>query len=137
MELSNDMWVYGVWHVQGDKCDWLASLWRKGDKAYLEYRFRYYRDDKTHNSEDEKIWHDAEGPADKIEVAAAALRDVAKCVAKDWNSTVDFIDLQCQGGDPKVMFELGSQPWTNMRLVEWPRGEWVDVKKADKPPENG
>lgn len=37
--------------------DWLCAAWAEGEKYIIEYRFRYYLDDKAFDSEDIKNWY--------------------------------------------------------------------------------
>lgn len=57
MKLDERTHVDRVWFVyDGQPRDWMATLYRQGDKPWeVEYRFRYYLDDKnTDEIEDEK-----------------------------------------------------------------------------------
>jgi len=64
--LKLDENVVGIWYVQLPEGDWLASVFMEDDKPCLEYRFRYYVDDKSFDSADEKNWYRMQptGPAD-------------------------------------------------------------------------
>ena len=46
-------YVSAIWYIQGDGKDWLASLTQEpGEPFKFVYRFRIYRDDKAHDSDD-------------------------------------------------------------------------------------
>lgn len=49
--------------------DWHGIVWRErpGDIWHFDYRFRYYMDDKAHDSEDEKSWYACTMAADATE----------------------------------------------------------------------
>jgi hypothetical protein len=39
--------------------DWMGSAWHgEDDELHLSYRFRYYEDNKSFDSEDRKVWYD-------------------------------------------------------------------------------
>ncbi len=71
----------GIWFVTlGEKGDWLGSVW-KTDKGYeIAYRFRYYVDDKTFDSEDKKHWYKSEISKDSGDEAKViqVMRDVSE-----------------------------------------------------------
>lgn len=49
----------GIWYIQlSRRSDWMGSIRRDVSGAFiLDYRFRYYKDDKAFDSEDEKHWY--------------------------------------------------------------------------------
>ena len=51
--------VVGIWFLGYGTDDLLMHLEKAGDNFKLTYRFRYYRDDKTHDSQDIKNWYEA------------------------------------------------------------------------------
>ncbi len=51
--------VVGIWFLGFGTVDLLFHMERAGEDFRLAYRFRYYVDDKTHNSEDVKNWYEA------------------------------------------------------------------------------
>lgn len=56
IELQEGRHYYGFWWVAWENCDWLLCAWHEdgSDRVNAVYRFRYYRDDKVWDSEDEK-----------------------------------------------------------------------------------
>ena len=117
LELKADMWVYGIWYVQGKDCDWMGSLSKQDDKVVLEYRFRYYKDDRAFDSKDTKNWYTGSSPVEDLEKNLAGfLSGVLPIIEQYLDSKADFVDLQCSGDDPKVLFELGSRPWASLRI---------------------
>ena len=60
IELVEGRHYYGFWWVAWDDTDWLLCAWRVdgADEVEAVYRFRYYRDDKVWDSEDNKtVFH--------------------------------------------------------------------------------
>lgn len=61
MSIILDEGTIGIWFVQlTDESDWLLHLGEKEDVFEITYRFRYYVDDKIHDSNDKKNWYRAE-----------------------------------------------------------------------------
>ncbi len=118
-----NMYYYGVWFVPGDCFDYLASLLKKDGKWTLEYRFRYYSEESEDpfDKKDKKNRYVAtmkDDSDESLQIAIKASTDCASRLAEKIGSEVDFVDLQCQAGDPKFLFELGSRPWAHLRMVE-------------------
>ena len=62
--ITMDESVYGVWFIAipEHEQDWLCHIARNDDDTYtMTYRHRYYKDDKSFDSTDEKSWHVASG----------------------------------------------------------------------------
>lgn len=112
-------WVYGIWYVSdGVSQDWMGTLGKAEGKWQFEYRFRYYVDDLTHNSNDRKSWYafgakdDSDASRDSI---LAAIKPLIDGLIMRYRSAADFIDLQCGADDSKILFELGSRPWAHVK----------------------
>ncbi len=106
-----------LWFVNAaDKsCDWLAALWKdKGGDWEAVYRFRYYRDDKAHGSEDQKSWYAVNIPGDAPEGAAMrGLNVIAGMVAKEYGGEIHKVPLR--SSDPMKCIEaLKREPWFHM-----------------------
>lgn len=57
IEITKD--TIGIWYMKiGDDQDWMAGLTKVEDGLKLQYRFRYYKDDKVWDSKDEKRWYE-------------------------------------------------------------------------------
>jgi hypothetical protein len=69
IDLGEIEYVEAIWFVDGTvDGNWMAWLYRaKGDTRWtLKYRFRYYRDDKTHDSSDERSWYEGTCPPESL-----------------------------------------------------------------------
>jgi hypothetical protein len=67
VEVRDGRYFSQMWFVNaGDRSmDWMAALWRDpGEGFVLQYRFRYYVDDRAHGSEDVKNWYRVNFKAD-------------------------------------------------------------------------
>jgi len=58
MTIKLDESILGIWFLSLDNSDLLFSLNDEEDKYKVQYRFRYYEDDKTHDSDDRKSWYE-------------------------------------------------------------------------------
>jgi len=64
-----DETIYGLWFIEIPEHgqDWLGSIKRNDDGTYtMNYRHRYYKDDKIFDSEDEKSWYKATDTLEKL-----------------------------------------------------------------------
>lgn len=122
IELSKDIYIYGIWFCGNGKQDWMACLSRKDGEGWkLQYRFRYYSDDLAFESKDTKNWYSFTCTDSSDECGRVTAEKVNELVhsmlGRDMGTTIDFVDLQCRGDDPKVFFEMGSRPWSNMKVM--------------------
>lgn len=64
------------WFFSGHRFDWLCALYRDlpDGEWTVQYRFRYYADDRVHGSEDEKSWWSAKFPGAALEEADVEAR---------------------------------------------------------------
>jgi hypothetical protein len=128
-------WVYGQWFVGDGKSDWLGTLGidAKDDVWVLEYRFRYYEDEKAHDSKDRKNWYHTRGP-DKSDATRdkflAGVKMLLLLLEAKFGAKADFVDLQCGADNPKIFFEISSRPWSHMRVAT-PEEE-AAIQKAEK-----
>lgn len=113
-------YIHGMWFVgDGQSRDYFAKLFKADGKWTLEYRFRYYADDQHHDSKDVKNWYTAKMRDDSPESLVLALASINRVVAAlvpAFGHISDYVDLQCNEDDPKVMFELGSRDWCDIKL---------------------
>lgn len=64
--------VRGLWYVQvSSRCDVLGCVVRLGEDSFrLAYRFRHYRDNKVHDSTDERNYYEGKVTGTEVEVLA-------------------------------------------------------------------
>jgi hypothetical protein len=121
VDLSADIHIYGIWFVPGGNKDWMASLSKKdGEPWKLHYRFRYYRDDLAFDSDDIKSGYTATAVDDSDESRdrlLGCLKTLVPMTEQNMGNPADFLLLDCRGDDPKVFFEFGSRPWSNIKML--------------------
>ncbi len=107
--------IISVWFISTPGADWMAKLWVREGVPMGCYRFRYYKDEKTFGSEDEKHWYAMRAPKDSnpdelaaiIENIASHLPDVI---------TRDMVEVN---GDVFKMLELlADRPWSHVQGPE-------------------
>lgn len=47
-----------MWYLSMEDQDWMAQINDEDDHFYMQYRHRYYKDDKNFDSEDVKKWYE-------------------------------------------------------------------------------
>ena len=57
IDMEKDDYIIGCWFAGGPKSDWLAHLYARKGEIVGKYRFRYHKDDKAFDSQDEKNWY--------------------------------------------------------------------------------
>lgn len=108
----------GVWFVSDGSKDWMGAAWRDSqfDRWTIEYRFRYYRDRKAHDSADEKNWyggtcHHSVTPdvvKGKIDLAAAV-------VAMAMQTKVEFCDMRDATTGEECLRRLAKCKWAHLK----------------------
>lgn len=121
VELGPDIHIYGIWFVPGPNQDWMGSLTKKdGEPWQMKYRFRYYADDKAFDSQNRKSGYTvtANDDTDKTrDHIVAGTNKLVEIIEERFQNKADFVLLDCRGDDPKVLFEIGSRPWANMKML--------------------
>jgi hypothetical protein len=104
-----------LWNVPlPDRSDWLAAVRElvPDEKYQLDYRFRYYADDKVFESEDKKSWYTAQLSGTRHYVLEST-RAIARRMASEAGSKVsEYLN----DGDMKAFMEkIGNAPSIYMR----------------------
>jgi hypothetical protein len=77
MSLTITEHTQGIWFVELLNGDWMATIDAlDGGRCRLTYRFRYNRDSKVWDSEDEKSWH--QGEADDLAQGIECVREIIR-----------------------------------------------------------
>jgi hypothetical protein len=132
-------WIYGIWYCGNKTGNWMGMLGLEEGRWVFRYRYRYYRDTKAFGSNDiknEYVLTTRSGDMASLpQLVDKLLKAMIPFLVKGYESEIDFVDLQCPNDDPKVMFELGSRPWTNMKIehIEKPGATII----APAPPKGG
>jgi len=103
--------------VSGADQDWLGYVSKQPGECWrLEYRFRYYVDDKSFDSDDRKSWYafTAKSPTDGPEELTEALRALAGLCLARFRGDIWVLDINGNGDD--AMRALDTMPWTASRV---------------------
>jgi len=110
LELSEK--TVGIWAVDMmNGSDFLGAVWRESDNYVIEYRFRYYEDDKVFDSEDKKNWYRAEIPTDRA--SEEELIDAMKVV-------VEALWKKSGGKRYEILMGSGGVEEMTSALKKWP-----------------
>lgn len=114
MELSEK--TIGLWFVCGEDKDWMGAAVSQDDGTVnISYRFRYYVDDKAHDSADKKNWYECnvvDSPAKVIEV----MRKLVDKLVEEEGEPHEILMVN-HGSMESFIAELESLPWIHMKQV--------------------
>lgn len=116
-----DTYIEGLWFIGNGKMDVLAYLTRNKKKHWqFDYRFRYYKSDQAFFSDDVKKHYTLSCPLEELPIIKAKLRPVIKMIAKGMGgkTQVDYVILQCQANDPKILAKLKKFEWCHFQELE-------------------
>lgn len=123
MQIKEGRYISHVWFINSaerDK-DWMCWVWRDpGEPWQVEYRFRYYKDDKPHDSADEKSAFGLQVPSETSEALVIKNMDaIATMVKRQFNGQLWKVPIESD--QPMVAFALlKKQPWFFMKLEAAP-----------------
>jgi len=111
--------IVGIWLVNLDnESDWLGAVEKTEEGHKLTYRFRYYVDDKTHDSEDRKNWYGGDITGQTDEHIVDVMRQVTQLMAKRFdNAEIDEILMGNKNLD-EFMKEFTDLPATHVVAIE-------------------
>jgi len=117
IELKEGRYYVGVWWVAWTGGDWMACVWRDDKEEHLQYRFRYYADDKAFDSDDTKNWYsmarDIQPDAETIE----QVNTVARAIGAELEA-VDVEYIYIGGDNMKAWRALQNAPWAHWRRAD-------------------
>lgn len=120
MKLDDDSYVDRLYFVGWNDGDWMGTIYRHADGPWLvEYRFRYYVDDKSWDSDDVKNFYAMTAP-DGSEKSLSKLRDamalLASMTAVHYEAeTVD--EVAVLGSGARMVDCLATRSWASTREV--------------------
>jgi hypothetical protein len=126
IELDDKSYVVGMWFSSDPKTnnDWLACMIKdpNNPKKYKGWsRFRYTKDDKIFDSEDEKSWTNFESSDTNTEDEIIAIMDSMQNAIETGYPVKDKMIVK---GSLKKLIELSkSKSWMNIKMVEAPKNE--------------
>jgi len=113
--LDEDTFVRAVWYAGTEHFDVLGWMYRPAGKPWkIGYRFRHYRDDRVHGSDDEKTSYvvtpsNPEPTEAELQEIARALDVAINAVGSTGHS--QRLDLNCLG--PQASSIILMQPWAH------------------------
>jgi hypothetical protein len=117
MQLTDDTYVHAIFFLQCDEFNWMAHVYREGDGPWeIEYRFRYFEDDKIEGSADRKSWYSMvshDNSDETLRQAMKVMRETGSMMAEGLE--VPFEELTVEGGSDKVLEVLSQQSWASIR----------------------
>jgi len=110
--VRDGLYVAKVWFVAGSNFDWLACARHDDEgKWILTYRFRYYVDDKVHDSKDVKRFYVVEIPS---EVEAIEAGNKSACMIAS-GQDIDVEQVLVKSDNAEEIYRLVmSQPWCHL-----------------------
>lgn len=127
----------GLWYVElpENAGNWMASAWLNDDGTPLAtYRFRFYRDNATWDSKDEKSWRtigpnkDAPGGA-SARTLIDAISEMARFIETSQGRGQRYELIRGEGSIEWFMEELSKLPFFNMKTAKNP-ANWLCLSCA-------
>tara|TARA_Y100000310_G_C20644506_1_gene795798 strand:- start:1060 stop:1437 length:378 start_codon:yes stop_codon:yes gene_type:complete len=119
MHLTQDTYVHAMFFMECDDFNWMATIFRRGEGPWQgEYRFRYFMDNKAHDSEDERSWYEGQAPDssdESLQGLMEAMRTAGGGMAE--HLEVPFEEIPVGGGPERTVEVLSQQPWANVKTV--------------------
>ncbi len=109
----------GIWFVTiGEEADWLGSVWKTDEGYEIAYRFRFYVDDKTFDSEDKKNWYKSEISKDSADDAKMikTMRDIAEILWVAGGGKRYEVMME-SGGIDEFMEEFQKLPFVSAKVM--------------------
>jgi hypothetical protein len=123
MELKKGRYISHLWFVDSkerDK-DWMCWLYRDpGEDWVLEYRFRYYKDKKAHDSEDQKSFYETSISQAMLEADVVRRVDIlAGMTEATYKGALWKVPIQSD--EPMVaVVAINKEPWMHVKFEPAP-----------------
>jgi hypothetical protein len=96
--------------------DWLCSVSEHDDGIHIDYRFRYYNDDKTFDSEDTKNWYKAVVPKDETPSALEIAKDLTAKLS-EMSGCPSYELIRGESTFEQFMEEFATLPFVDMKSM--------------------
>lgn len=110
----------GIWYLDTipNKQDWMAGLTEiePESKYQIDYRFRYYEDDKAFDSKGRKSWYKVVVPSTRA-FAIAVLRELAKHLAEAADAGGELIEILNEGDIEAFTKKITDSPFAYSRMA--------------------
>lgn len=117
MDFKQEDYVLGVWFAEKKNGDnWLMTIKQKQGTTDCwegEYRFRYKKDDKIFNSEDEKNVYSLGIDGESEDQIVEKLNGLFEVIKTEYTAHSEYVEIK--GGMEKFMFRLAQCPWSNIK----------------------
>jgi len=132
MSLEKDDYILGVWCLAGAKANWLCIVVKRADEWVIQYRFRYFRDDKAFDSQDKKSFFvaRADGEKSESEIIESVDNIVSTMMDKGFGKTLERSMIRSKDMDD---FMLAIRSMKSMNIMEMSKEE--AIAKGFVPPE--
>ena len=110
-----------LWYAENEEHNYMALVHQDepGGPWKLTYRFRYFKDDKVFDSEDEKHWYEAvdkENPGPEKLVATNDTLLATPQAKAQYPKGVSRMEIN--GGMAEMLKVLMAQPWAHAKLLD-------------------
>lgn len=120
VEPGPNAYTSAMWFMGNEYLDWMFMLFKnKGENFFrANYRFRYHKDDKIFDSDDEKHWYSIVYKEDAIEDdLILKTHVVAKQLGVMLELEPEYVPIKSDA--PDALYEaLKDKPWAHMRKLE-------------------
>jgi predicted RNase H-like HicB family nuclease len=112
MEFKDGDYILGIWFMSNKGGNFILSVVKRNEKWIGEYRFRYFRDNKTFGSKDKKSFYSMELHEGSTEQEImTGIDEVIEGFGKSYQpDVVDKILIQSTDMN-KLMFEMAKKDW--------------------------
>ena len=130
IEFNGKKYVHGVWVNEGEEGNWFAALFKPDDTGVwqLDYRMRYFADNKLWNSKDRFSWYEViarDGSEEELAMMIETAKQIQTLLIKPiWPKTT-YKEFKCRGDDPHIVAWLEEQFGSQAVRVE-------SIKKQEK-----
>jgi hypothetical protein len=139
-EFTEKTYVDSIWYISDKETgDWMGCIYRQDDGPWVfRYRFRYYKDHKAFESDDEKHWYSYTSPEDinsdeALNQVRTAMTGLKPIMEAKYGGEMDVVELQCKTTDPKFFFEFTSRGWCHIETGR--KAEEILARQSDGVPE--
>jgi hypothetical protein len=118
--MSERCYFDSLWFVSNRRNrDFLAQIVHtEGGNWKLHYRFSSYTDPEPFSDSDKRSYYEVQ--TDKCDDATlqrlrAGMTSLKGKLESLYGNPMDIVELQCWNDESKILFELGSRPWANIK----------------------